>query len=181
MSRWRAAGPAPLHLGAGGIATGVDDAPPGMAALPGQRPPAGSGFVEPCPVGHQFGDGTVAVGHDRADGVGIAESPARGDRVGDVGVDGIVSVREDDRDATLGVERGGLADLAQQDDPPAPPVRRQCGGQAGNTGADDDDVGALSPQSGAAARWRHSPPPGCPISIIRWTLARASAAVFGST
>jgi hypothetical protein len=35
-----------LHLGASGVAAGVHDASPRVATFAGQRPPAGSRFVE---------------------------------------------------------------------------------------------------------------------------------------
>ena len=160
---------------------------PRVAAFAGQRPAAGCGFVEPGSPPHQVGDGAVAVGDDRPDRVGITQSRARGECVGDMGLDRVVGVakalRQHHRNAALCVEGGGVPDLAQHDHRAAAAVRGQRRGQAGYAGADDDDVGALAPEVGPAAggRARHSPPPGCPISIIRCTLARAAVATSGST
>ena len=77
----------PLHLRARRVATGVDDPAPRMSALAGERPLSRRSLVETRSVVDQFGDRTVAVGHDRAHRIRITQPSARGQRVGDMLVD----------------------------------------------------------------------------------------------
>src|SRR3984893_11927796 len=96
-------------------------------------------------------------------------------------LDRVVGIRQNHRDPALGVVRGRHAKpavrLAQHDDPAPDTMGGQRGGQAGDAGADDHDVGPLLPGRTNA----HSPPPGRPMAIIRCTLRRASPAVCAST
>src|SRR6202162_739609 len=91
-----------------------------------------------------------------------------------MGVDRVLGPRQHHCDPALRVERRGLGRFARP--PPRAPaaVSRQRGGQPRDPGADDHDIGAGLPGP-------HSPPPGCPISILRRTLRRASRAISGST
>src|SRR3984893_14850300 len=91
-----------------------------------------------------------------------------------MGVDRVLGPRQHHCDPALSVKRRRLGRLAQHHHPAAAAVSRQRGGQARAPGADDHDIGAGLPAP-------HPPPPGCPISIIRCTLARASRAISGST
>jgi hypothetical protein len=116
-----------------------------MTALARQRPATGFG--------------AIAVGHDRPHGIGVTQPRTGGNRVGHMGVDRVVGIRQHHSDATLRVERRGVGSLAQHNDLTAATVCGQCGDEAGYPGSDDDDVGSLMPH--------HSPPPGVPISIIR--------------
>ena len=137
----------PLHLGAGRVAAGVDDAPPRVPAFAGQRPLAGRGFVEMRSEVDQFGDGGVPVGDDRANRGRIAQATAGGQGVVDMRLDRVVGSRQHHRDTALGVERGGLRRLAQHHHPATQPLRRQRRGQPRHPGADDDDVGTLLPET----------------------------------
>ncbi len=96
-------------------------------------------------------------------------------------IDRIVAARQYHRYTALRVVgcggSNGVGGLVEQDDAAASAMSGQCGGQTGHTGADYDDVGRIPP-SGTRP---HSPPPGWPISIIRWTLSRPAAATSGST
>ncbi|SHU70175.1 Uncharacterised protein [Mycobacteroides abscessus subsp. abscessus] len=94
-------------------------------------------------------------------------------------LDGILRIREHHGDPALREMRGGRTDLAQYHDLAATPVHRQRGRKSGDTRTDDDHICVSAP--GGPRRHGHSPPPGCPISIIRWTLRRARRAVSGST
>ena len=104
----RGVGEGALHLRPGGVPAGVDDAAAGMPALAGKRPPALRRFVETGTVADQVGDGAITVGHDRAHRRGVAQPATGGDRVGDVGVDRIVGIRQHHRDSTLRVVGGGI-------------------------------------------------------------------------
>ena len=182
-----------LHLGSGGITAGVDDAATGVTTLTGHRPLPGPGFVEPGPIGYQLRHRRVSVGDDRSHGVGIAQPTTGGHRVGHMRLHRILGARQDHGDPALGIEGGRLADLAEHHDLSARPRRRQGRDQSGDSGPDDDDVSALLPEAGTTARagapgrcapapgGAHSPPPGCPISIMRWTLLRPAAATSAST
>src|SRR5580693_1870974 len=96
-------------------------------------------------------------------------------------VDRVVGIRQHHRDPALGVVRGRYARLAarltEHDDPLAATMGGQRRGQAGDPGANHDDIGTLLPGRADA----HSPPPGWPIAIIRCTLCRARRAVCEST
>ena len=135
----------PLHLGTRRIAAGVDDPASRMSALAGERPLSRRRLVEPRAVVDQFGDRAVAVGHDRAHRIRIAQPGTRGERIGDVLVDRILGVGQHDGDPALCVEGRRIAGLAQHHHFSAAAMRRQRRDEARNAGADDDDVGTLLP------------------------------------
>ncbi len=170
-----------LNFGAGGVAARVHDASPRVTTLARHVPATWGRFVETGSDADQFGHGKVAVGDDRAHRVRITEARARRQGVGDVGVHRVVIVRQHHGDAALCVVGGGrparVVRLGQDDHAAAGASGGQRGGQSCDARADDDDVGCMGP----IGTDHYSPPPGCPISIMRCTLRRPAAAISGST
>ena len=107
-----------------------------------------------CPPSRVSDHGT----HD----LGVTQSGAGGQRVGDVGVHRVIGRREHDGDAALRVERGRISGLAEHHHLSAPAMRRESGHQTCDAGTDHDDIGPLLPVAPPTAGHRraHSPPPG---------------------
>ena len=142
-----------------------------------RRAPGALG-VERRPAGPQVGHRVGSAGQDLPGGRIVHQPAARREGVGHVRVDAVArDVAEHDRDPALRPPRrtlvGGV--LGDDEDPQPRPRRLRRGREPGDPGADDDEIGRRGP------RRPHSPPPGRPISIIRWTEARALAAVSRST
>ena len=77
-----------LHLGAGRVPAGVHDAQRRVPALAGAGQARG-GSVEHRALGAQPRDGGRARGEDLRGGAGVDQPAAGGERVGEVGVDGV--------------------------------------------------------------------------------------------
>ncbi len=136
----------PRHLQPGRVAAGVRDAVAVVAALPGQREAAVGPAVEGGAEGGELPHPLRALGDQRPDGGLVADTDP-----GDQGVDEVllgVVVRSERRgDPALrppggtGVEHG----LGDQDDVPSRRTQVQRGREAGDTRADDHDVGQHRP------------------------------------
>ncbi len=140
-----------LHLGAGGVAAGVHDAPPRVPAFAGQRPPAGRTIrrivLRRRPIRSPRGSRRRRSSTPRRD----RTCPAPAARVSATwaSTESVV-VRQHHRDAALRVVRRGHpvppVRLAEHDDPAPGAVGGQRGGQTRYAGADHDDVGGVLPR-----------------------------------
>ncbi len=103
-----------LDLGAGGVAAGVHDAGGGVAAFARQGEPgrlAVSGLVEVRAHGDELAHAVGAFGDEHPHRVGVAETGAGGDGVGEVQLGRVVE---------SAVERGGDATLRVRASPSVP-------------------------------------------------------------
>ncbi len=171
----------PLDLGAGGVAPGVHDAEGAVAALAGAGQGAVGAGVEPGAGAAQPLDGVRAVRDDLFDRVLFAESGSGCVgvlRVPPDGVPGLVRGGQHDGHAALGVAGVAVTGVAlgHHQDPQPEFDGGEGGGEAGDAGPHHHEVRASLP-----ARVGHSPPPGRPMAIIRWTDSRPRAAISGST
>ena len=135
----------PLDLRAGGIAAGVRDPVPQMAALAGQRQGARRVAVELRTPGDQLGYLLRALADQHPDRLLDAEAGAGDQGVGDVLFDR-VALGLDRGDAALGPVGGpgGYLVLGHHDDPAQWPAL-QRGGQPGDARSDDDHIDLADP------------------------------------
>ena len=154
----------PLHLGAGGVAAGVDDASPRVSALAGERPlPPVAASSKRAPSLTNSVTAAIAVGDDRASPRRDRTGPAPAARVSATcAVDRVVGVAAAPRRSRPGrsawPSRPASAGLAQHDHAAAARCAASAAARPADPGADDDDVGAAA-CPGRAVGCGHSPPP----------------------
>ncbi len=137
-------------LGAGGVAAGVGDAVAVVAALAGQQDLAGAGVGVEAGAGRdEAAHGVGALGDERAHGLLGAQAGAGHEGVLEVLLGG-VTLAEGGRYAALGPAGGAVveAGLGDDGDPGAGGGAAQRDGEAGDAGADHDDVGVDRPAGG---------------------------------
>ncbi|CAM5356440.1 hypothetical protein STANM309S_03463 [Streptomyces tanashiensis] len=133
-------------LGAGRVPARVGDPAAVVAALPGQRDLAVGGLVEVRAGRDQPADGVRSFRDQGPHGPLVAEPGAGDEGVVEVLLGG-VSLAERGRDAALGPAGGAVVEPGLGDDHGTQPGRgaAQGGGEAGDPGADHDDVGVDGP------------------------------------
>ena len=150
-----------LDVQPGAVAAGVEDAGLGVRALLSERDSAVWGAVEVDAEIDQASDGGWPLGGEDFDGRFVAEPVAGADRVGGVAL-GVIGRGDGGGDAALGAVGIGLADGALADQADGAVLTGQQGGiEAGETGADDQEVDVLGHGVGVqsacesrAGRWR---------------------------
>lgn len=136
----------PGDLGAGRVAARVGDTAAVVAALAGQLQVALFGLVEVGAGLDETAYGVGALGDEGADGVLVAEADPRHQGVGEVLLGG-VALSQGRGYAALGPAGGAVveAGLGDDDGPQTGGVAAQRGGESGDPGADDHDVGGDGP------------------------------------
>ncbi len=172
----------PLDLGSGGVAAGVRDAVAVVAALAGQGQLAVERAVEARPHLHELAHRGRTLAHQRPHRRLVAHAGPGDDRVAEVVVGGVPGA-EGGGDATLRpAGRPGGEDVLghQQHAQRRLPADVQGGGEAGDAGPDDGDVGLDVPARlgrGQPARQRsltHSSIPTLSIRRVAPTRAATS-------
>ena len=126
--------------------------------------------VEGDAAGEELGDPGRAVRHERVDRGRIAQTPSGADRVGGMGVRTVAGPVAAGY-AALRERRASAPEAALRHDGHRVPglVSVQCGGEPGDTGADDDDVHRAPAATGGLA------------ASIRSSARRAGSATPGET
>ncbi len=144
----------PGDLGAGGVAARVRDPSAVVAALAGQLYLTGlGGGVEDRAGGHEAAHGVRSLGDEEPYGALVAQPGTRDQRVVQVLLGG-VAVAERRGDPALCPAGGAVVEpgLGDHDRTAARGGAAQCGGQAGDAGADDHDVGVDGPAGGGGVQ-----------------------------
>ena len=173
----------PLDLGAGGRATGVDDAGLGVAALPGQGQFTPGLPVEDGAEGDQLVDPAGPLVHQHPDRGRVAEVGAGLEGVGDVQVEGVGVLVEHGRHTPLGPTGGGLVEdpLGQQADPqPHGPRGAHGGGQARHSTPEDQQV-QLGRHRRMTLRPARADRASRQTSKLKWSLSSSSPRVISSS
>ena len=132
-----------LDVQPGAVAAGVEDAGLGVSALLSERDSAVWGAVEVDAEIDQALDGGRPLGGEDFDGRFVAEPVAGADRVGGVAL-GVIGRGDGGGDAALGAVGIRLADGSLADQADGAVLTGQQGGiEAGETGADDQEVDVL--------------------------------------
>ena len=147
-----------LDLRAGGGATGVHDARPGVASLARQRQQAGGLAVELDPEGDQLVHAARPLVDEDAHGLLVAQSGAGRQRVGQVQVGRVLVGAEHRGDAALRPARGRLREHAlgqhaegERRRGPARAGQPHRGRQSGDAASEDQDVEGSGPGPGGHA------------------------------
>ena len=130
-----------FHLLTGHI-VGMNDAPAGMAALPGEIEVRGgvAGQIKMGPQIDQFLDAFRSRAHHQLHGILVTEAVARGQGVFDVQIEAVIRA-EHGGDAALGLAGAGFHDAAFGDHVDGAMAGHLQGvAQAGQTGADDQKI-----------------------------------------
>ena len=153
------------HLGAGGVAAGVQHPASVVAPLPAQQQAAVGPGVEVHPQGLQRRHPFRGGGSQHLHCPRVVEAPAHRHRVGGMFPRGVVGGHRGG-DAALGPRGGPAAGVALGDHQHPARGHGQGGGQAADAGAHHDGLGPEEAVEGVAHRRRPSPrgpgpPPAC--------------------
>jgi len=154
----------PRHLGAGRVAAGVHDPGAGVPALAGQRQLAGGVAVEGGAQRDELAQPLRALGAQHAHGAGVAQPHTGHERVAQVLLRAVGRV-ECGRDPALCPAGRAVVDEHLGDEQHRAGVGGvQGGGEAGDPGPDDDDVGREHPAGGRGEQAGHRAGTGAPRS-----------------